>query len=295
MATFEALAQVILSGLQVGSIYALMALSYFVILSSTYILNFAQGEWMMLATVLGVFFLSLGLPYPLAVIVSVLGATSLAILAERLVIHPLGRHHAPLNIIILSLFGIMIVVRYGTGILFGREEYPLPGPLKAGLIRFGSDIFVQKQTFIIYAVTAAVFVGVWLFMKHTWLGRSLRVAAIDPIGATLAGVNLGRVRLAAFGIGGLIAAVTGWLYAPLYAAGYFVGVVPGIKGFIALIIGGMASPAGPLPGGLLLGVLEVAAARYLPSVYSEAAPFLVLMALLFTRPSGLVAAKEGSA
>jgi len=88
----------------------------------------------------------------------------------------------------------------------------------------------------------------------------------------------------------VIAAVAGWLYAPLYAAGYMIGVVPGVKGFIVMVIGGMASPLGSLVGGITLGLIEVAAARYLSSLYSEALAFVVLMGVLFVRPEGLIAA-----
>src|SRR6185312_14739446 len=96
----------------------------------------------------------------------------------------------------------------------------------------------------------------WWFMRRTWLGRTLRVAAIDTVGAQLIGIDLGRVRLTAFFIGGLIAALTGWVYGPLFAASYAMGDAPGIKGFIALIIGGVGSPLGALVGGLGLGILE---------------------------------------
>ncbi len=96
----------------------------------------------------------------------------------------------------------------------------------------------------------------------------------------------------AFGLGALIAAIVAWLYAPLYAVGYLTGAIPGIKGFIALFIGGTSSPLGPLVGGLLLGVMEVAAARYLPSIYAEGIAFALLMIILFLRPSGLIAARR---
>lgn len=275
--------------MQVGGIYALMALSYYVIISTTGILNFAQGEWTMVAAVLGVVLLG-RLPYPLAVLLSVAGATLLAVAAERLIVWRLERQQATLFIVILSLLGVMTVVRYGTGTLFGREEWPLPGPFGDDPIQFGSDIYIQPQTLVVYAATAAIFAGVVLFMQRTWLGRSLRVSAIDPIGASLVGVNLEAVRVLAFAIGGLIAAIVGWLYAPLYAAGYLIGVMPGVKGFIVMVIGGMGSPLGSLAGGIALGIIEVAAARYMPSIYSEGVAFAALMAVLFLRPQGLIGA-----
>ena len=125
----ETVSQVLLSGLQVGGIYALMALSYYVILSSTEILNFAQGEWMMMSAMMGLVLLRLGVPYPLAVALAILAATALALLSERLVIRRLERMQASLATMILALLGIMIVVRYSAGLIFGRQEAPLPESL----------------------------------------------------------------------------------------------------------------------------------------------------------------------
>jgi branched-chain amino acid transport system permease protein len=282
------MAQVLLSGLQIGSIYGLMALSFYVIISATGILNFAQGEWMMIAGVLGLTLLDLGVPYPLAIVGSLAGATSLAILSERLIITPLQRCNASQAIVLLALFGIMLVARYGTGIIHGRLEDPLPGPAGTHVFMLGPDVFLFSQSLVIYGSTIVIFGAIILFLHYTWLGRSLRVAAIDPLAASIVGVDLGKVRLAAFGLGGLIAAAVAWLYAPLYAVGYMTGAIPGIKGFIALFIGGLASPLGPLVGGLLLGLMEVSAARYLPSIYSEGIAFALLMLVLFVRPNGLI-------
>jgi branched-chain amino acid transport system permease protein len=283
------LVQVLLSGLQIGCIYALMALSFYLILSATGILNFAQGEWMMVSGVLGLTLLGYGVPYPAAVVASVLGAAALALLSERLIIRPLQNRSAPQAITLLALFGIMLVVRYGTGLVHGRLEEPLPGPAGNHVFVLADSVFVFAQTLVVYGTTVAVFAGVVLFIRRTWLGRSLRAAALDPLAASLIGVDLNHVRMAAFGLGGLVAAIVAWLYAPLYAVGYLTGTIPGIKGFIALFVGGMASPFGALVGGLLLGVLEVAVSRYLPSIYSEGIAFVLLMLILFLRPSGLIA------
>jgi branched-chain amino acid transport system permease protein len=288
MGMMDSILEVALSGLQVGSIYALMALGYFVIIRATGILNFAQGEWMMISGALGVTLLTLGVPYPLALAGGVAGAVGLALLAERVIIRPLQERNAQQAITLLALFGIMLVARYGTGVLFGRLDEPLDGPAGATIYILSDNAFLSSQTLVVYGTTAVIFVGVSLFMTRTWLGRSLRVASIDPLGASLMGIDLNRVRMVSFGLGALIAALCAWLYFPLYAVGYLNGVIPGIKGFIALFLGGMASSMGPLLGGLLLGVAEVAASRYLPSIYSEGVAFALLMVILGVRPSGLL-------
>ena len=291
---FESILQVVLSGLQIGSIYALMALGYFVIIRATGILNFAQGEWMMISGALGVTLLALGVPYSIALVGAVVGSVGLALIAERVIIRPLQERNAQQAITLLALFGIMLVARYGTGVFFGRLDEPLEGPAGPGIIMLGDSSYLSHQTIVVYGATAAIFLSVSLFMTKTWLGRSLRVASIDPLAASLMGIDLNRVRMVSFGLGALIAALCAWLYFPLYAVGYLNGVIPGIKGFIALFLGGMASSMGPLAGGLLLGMAEVVASRYLPSIYSEGVAFVLLMVVLVVRPSGLIGGGEES-
>lgn len=290
--TLVSLAQVLIAGLQTGGIYALMALSYYVILSASGILNFAQGEWMMLAAVFGVVIIQLGVPYPLAVILSIAGSTIIALATERLIIRPLEARHASHGMLLLVLFAVLIVVRHTTAHTFGPQDHALPGPLPEGALILGGGLFILPQTFVVYAAVAGIFLATWWFMHRTWPGRSLRVTAIDPLGAQLIGIDLGRMRLLAFGIGGLIAALTGWLYGPLFAASFGMGNAPGIKGFIALIIGGVGSPLGALAGGLCLGILELATARYSSSMWSEAVSFLLLILVLLVRPTGIVGIRE---
>jgi branched-chain amino acid transport system permease protein len=285
----EFLPLVILSGLQVGCIYAMMALSYFVIMNATGIANFAQGEWMMLAAVIGAALLAAHAPYAVAVLASVAAATAVSLLAERLVIRPLEGRGADVNILVVALLGVLVVVRHSTGLIFGREEMPLPGPLPDAPIVLSDTLFILPQTLVVFAVTALTFLGLWLFLHRTSFGQSFRIAAIDPLGAQIVGVDLGKVRFVAFAIGGLIAAILGWLYGPLYAAGNLMGEAPGVKGFIALIVGSLVSPLGALTGGLLLGLFEVGAAYYIGSLYSEGIAFAMLMLFLFVRPQGIVA------
>ncbi|RPI36845.1 MAG: branched-chain amino acid ABC transporter permease, partial [Hyphomicrobiaceae bacterium] len=138
----EFLPLIVLSGLQVGCIYAMMALSYFVIINATGILNFAQGEWMMLSAILGATLISAHLPYPLAVLAAITAATTVSLLAERLVIQPLQGRNADINTLVVALLGILVVTRYGTGLIFGREEVRLEGPLPQAPIVLGESLFV---------------------------------------------------------------------------------------------------------------------------------------------------------
>jgi len=136
-----------------------------------------------------------------------------AIVAERVFIDPLQSRDASVQTVVVALLGIMIVLRYGTGLWFGRFERPLQPPVPSGIIPIG-NVVIQNQTVAIYVVTALVFAAFAWFMQRTSLGTSLRVTAIDRIGAQLCGIDPKRVRLVAFAIGGIIAGIVAWLYGP---------------------------------------------------------------------------------
>ena len=184
-------------GLQIGCIYALMALGFYIILSATGILNFAQGEWMMMSGVLGVTLLGFGAALPGRRWPASSAPPGSAVLAERLVIRPLQRRHAPQAITLLALFGIMLVARYGTGPASrtpGRAPARAPSARRIFLTRTSSSSADAADLRARPRRCSALM----LFLRRTWLGRSLRIAAIDPLGGTLVGVNLDTVRLVAF-------------------------------------------------------------------------------------------------
>ncbi len=284
----ESAIAVVLAGIQVGAIYALVGLSYVVLVNATGILNFGQGEWLMVAAMIGLGLITYGAPYWVSVAGSLLGAVAIFLICERLVIRPLQNRNASLMIVITSLLGIMIIVRYGTGLIAGPLALPLRAPFGMDAIWLTENVYILTHSIFVYAVLLGTFFGVAALYRYTWLGRSLTLAAIDPIGAQLVGINPARVRFVAFALAGLISATVGWIYAPLYAASFTIGEVPGLKGFIAAVIGGLASPWGALAGGIVLGVVETGASRYLPGSFGEASALVVLMLILFLKPSGLV-------
>lgn len=279
---------ILVAGLRTGCIYASVALGYYVIIRGTSILNFAQGEWLMLAAVSGAALLGTGLPLPFVIVASVAIAALGSVLAERLIIGPLQARKAPEDVLVVALLGIMIVVRFGTGSWYGRLDAPLPSPAGSAIVVLGDSLVLTAQTLLVFAVTATLYGTFLLFTRFTWHGFCLQVTASDRLGAQLCGMDPGHVRLVAFAIAGVLAGVTGWLVGPLFAAGYMMGVLPGIKGFIALIVGGLATPLGGLVGGLLLGSIEAMSSYYLSSLYSEAIGFAFLLLVLALRPQGLL-------
>ncbi|MCD6671280.1 MAG: branched-chain amino acid ABC transporter permease [Burkholderiaceae bacterium] len=279
---------ILVAGLRTGCIYASVALGYYVIIRATSILNFAQGEWLMLAAVSGAALLGTGVPLPFVLVASIAIAALGSVLAERLIIAPLQARKAPEDVLVVALLGIMIVVRFGTGSWYGRLDAPLPSPAGSAIVVIGDSLVFTAQTLFVFAVTATLYGAFLLFTRFTWHGFCLQVTASDRLGAQLCGMDPGHVRLTAFAIAGAIAGITGWLVGPLFAAGYMMGVLPGIKGFIALIVGGVATPLGGLVGGLLLGSIEAMSSYYLSSLYSEAIAFAFLLLVLALRPQGLL-------
>jgi branched-chain amino acid transport system permease protein len=289
----EDLLLILISGLRTGCVYATVALSYYVIIRATRILNFSQGEWLMFAAVVGAALLGAGLPITIVPALSIALAAAGSVLTERLVIGPLQNRKAPEDVLVVALLGIMIVLRFGAGSIFGRLDAPLPSPAGNGALVIGDSLVFTSQTLFVFAGTAIVYAAYVLFTRMTWLGFCLQVTATDRLGAELCGMDPARVRLTAFAIAGAIAGLAGWFVGPLVAAGYMMGVLPGVKGFIALIIGGLASPFGGLVGGLVLGSIEGLSSYYLSSTYSEAIGFAFLLAVLAIRPHGLLATGRG--
>jgi branched-chain amino acid transport system permease protein len=294
MLNFEFLVQIVISSLQTGAIYALVALSYIVIINATGILSFAQGEWLMAGAMIGVVaLLRLNLPYAAIFLGAVIVVGLLSLGSERLLVRPLLNRGAPIISLIVMLLGVMIVVRNGTGLLLGKAPISMPLPFGGTPIRFTESIFIMPQTLFIYVTVGAIFLGIWFFFEKTRLGTAAKVVAIDPEAARLMGVNIQRVVLLSFLAGGAIAAVGGLLMAPLSSAIFTMGLIPAVKGFVAMVIGGVGSPLGALVGGLTLALVEGFAANYISTTWAEAIALVILIVMLLVRPSGIFRSIHG--
>jgi branched-chain amino acid transport system permease protein len=278
---------------EAGGIYALVALAFLVTLRPTGVFNFALGEWAGLGAFVGIAaVVGLSLPYVIALPL-VIGATAIIGLAsERFAVRPLLEQDAPLLSPILALLGVMTMTHEGIIFLFGTSNQFAPSPLGAGTFVLG-PIVGASQSFLIIAVTALIFVAAWYFFERTVWGRAFEAVAIDRFAAGLVGVNLRLTSALAFAAGGAIAGLAGLLQSPLTSASYLMGLPLAIKGFSALVIGGMGRVEGALLGGLLLALLERLVLRYapIPSGYAIGVPLLLLILFLLVRPMGLLPPK----
>jgi branched-chain amino acid transport system permease protein len=266
-----------------GCIYGLIALAYLLMIRPTGIINFAVGEWAMLAAFGGFLLLSkYEWPYPLGM-AAVLGVMLLVGWAtERIAVRPLVEKGAPLLAPILALLGMLVVFREIISISFAPDPHPVP-----------YAIGIEHQSYFIIAVTLVVFIAAWLFFERTLAGRSFEAVAIHRRAAALMGINLSRVTALSFAGGAGVAGLAGLLVSPNLSAHYLMGLPLAIQGFTALVIGGVGRVEGALLGGLVLAFAEQLTARYAPiaSGYTQGVPLLFLMIFLLVRPTGLLKAK----
>jgi len=276
-----------------GCIYGLIALAYLLMIRPTGIINFAVGEWAMLAAFGG--FLTLTRyewPYPVGMAVVLLFLFVVGWATERIVVRPLVEKGAPILAPILALLGMLVVFRESISVSFPPDPMPVPYAFGMGRLEWG-PLGGTYQSFFIIGVTLAVFIGVWYFFERTVAGKVFQAVALHRRAAALMGINLSRVTALSFGAGGVAAGIGGLLVAPNVSAHYLMGVPLAIQGFSALVIGGVGRVEGALLGGLVLAFAEQLTVRYapIPSGYSQGVPLIFLMIFLLVRPTGLLKAK----
>lgn len=274
------------SGLSFGAAYALLALSINIIYASSGVLNFAQGEFMMLGGMLGWWFYSVvELPYVPAVLAAILGVALISLVEYYLVGVPLLRRRAPLISIIIATLGFSIVIRIGTEILLSKVAKPAHAPFGETAIDIAGAAVVP-QTFLILGVTTALLCLLWWFYSRTTMGSASRAVAFQPDGAVLSGIAVSKVQAATFFVGGALAGLAGLLAAPLSFASPFVGLDFAVNGFAAAIIGGLGSWPGAVLGGLFVGLARALLAGYVSPDWANMLTFGLILVALYLRPSG---------
>jgi branched-chain amino acid transport system permease protein len=277
--------QYIISGLATGAIYALIGLSFAIIYNSTGIINFAQGEFVMLGGVLTIFSINaFHLPTLLAVVVAVAGTTVVGVAFERFAIKPL-KNATPLALIIITI-GASILIRGVVMLLWGKDTQALP-PFSGNEPINVAGATLLPQHLWIFGVTILVLAVNRLFFYHTITGKAMRACSFNRKAANLVGISVGRMVLLSFVISSALGSLAGVIIAPLTMTAYDVGIMLGLKGFCAAIMGGMGSGFGTVLGGLILGTLESLGAGLISSGYKDAIAFLILLLILFIRPQGL--------
>lgn len=277
--------QALVGGIAVGAVYSLIALGYNVIFSTTRVLNFAQGEFLMIGALVGwTLHVAWGLPLWIAVPALMVVLAAVGLVTERMVMVPVrlsGSHYAW----IIATLGASIVWRNVMVFPYGREFYKFP-PLAAGTFHLGPAVVDAQQVVIVLAAVALMAANE-AFMRYTFLGKAVRATAVSHELAGLMGIPVPLIVGASFAISAVLTGLGGILIAPLFFADTFMGLILGLKGFVAVIVGGMGSARGAILGGMLIGLLDTFVRSIVPSELGNVIVFSVLAVVLLVRPRGL--------
>jgi branched-chain amino acid transport system permease protein len=278
------LLQFTFSGLTVGAIYALVALGFTLIFNTSQVINFAQGEFVMLGGMVTVFGAAAGIPLPLAALLAVVVAVLFGVALYRFAIAP-ARGASPVTLIIITI-GASIMMRGIATVVFDKNFHGFASPLGDAPLKIGGAA-ILPQSLLVFAGVAFIVAALSIFLKRTLTGKSMLATADNPLAARLVGIDTSRMIEISFAVSATIGAVGGILATPIALTSYSTGTFLALKGFVAAMLGGMGSPLGAVIGGLLLGLIEQLGAGYLSSQYKDAIAVVVLLLVLFIRPSGL--------
>lgn len=279
--------QFVAAGLTAGSIYALVALGFSIIFNASRVINFAQGEFVMIGGMAAASLVGLGVPLLAAMALAVALAAGVGLLLEKLAIERAGR--ADVTTLIIITIGASILLRGLAQIVWGKGIHTLPPLAGDRPIALGAAT-VLPQSLWVLGTTLAIVAALSFFFGRTRLGRAMLATSYNRLAAQLVGIDVRRVLFASFGLAAALGAVAGVLIAPIAFTSYDAGVMLGLKGFAAAILGGLGSFQGAVVGGLLLGLLESLGAGFVSSAYKDATAFVVLLAVLLVRPDGLLGA-----
>jgi len=277
--------QFFFSGLTVGAIYALVAVGFTLIYNASDVINFAQGEFVMLGGMVTFFAAAAGVPLPLAALLAIVVATAVGLLLHQLAIEP-ARGASAVTLIIITI-GASIFLRGISAIVFDKNFHSFPAFAGNEPWIIGGAALLP-QSLIVLLGAGAIVVALWAFMTMTLTGKALVATAANRLAARLVGINTSAIVGLAFAVSAAIGAFGGILMTPITLTSYDVGTLLALKGFAAAMLGGMGNPLGAVIGGLVVGLLEAFSAGYLSSSYKDAIAFLVILGVLFAMPQGLL-------
>lgn len=292
MGSFQDFLQFVFSGLTSGAIYAMVAIGFGVLHNTMGIVNFTQVDFVSLGGMLlyGVL-IGAKLPAIVALPAAVAGVTLAGALVELVGLRPSrSRNHL---VLILLTIGMSIVLRGAMQRIWGKNPLAVPPLSGETPLRLLGATMLPQAVWIFLFTALAIGLLVWFF-RRTTAGLAMRAVASNPTAAAVVGLRVARVRTASFALAGALGGLAGALVTPITTLRYDVGVLLGLKGFAAAILGGFGSFPGAIVGGLALGLLESLGAGYLSSAWKDTIAFLVLLLVLFLRPHGLLGKAGGA-
>ncbi|MEO7404031.1 MAG: branched-chain amino acid ABC transporter permease [Burkholderiales bacterium] len=281
------LVELAVGGLAIGCIYSLIALGMTMIIRATGIVHFAQGEIVMIGSVLGLSaLLALHLPFIAVLVVGMLVAGIAAVAIELGIYRTLRARGTPLSNIIIATVGVSIVLQNIVQIAWGSEPKSYPRLFAADHYQFGA-VKLSPQFIWVIVLGVVVMLALQAFLRYTRAGIAMQAAAQDPETAQLMGINLTKSTAYTFAIGGVLAGAAGVLLGSMFFASFSMGFLPGIKAFVAATLGGLGSIGGAMIGGILFGLLETFGAVWISTAYKDAIGMVLLIVILLVFPKGL--------
>ena len=286
------LIQTLISGLSLGSIYALIALGYTMVYGIAKMLNFAHGDIIMVgayAVITSV--LTMNLPPVVAILISILVCVVLGVTIEFLAYRPL-RQAPPLSVLITAI-GVSYLLQNLALLIFGANTVSFHSvvPVPA-LTLAGGKLTISGETIVTILSCIVIMIGLTLFINRTKSGQAMLAVSEDKGAAQLMGINVNKTIGLTFAIGSGLAAVAGVLLCSAYPSlNPYTGSMPGIKAFVAAVFGGIGSIPGAMIGGILLGIIEILGKAYISSQLADAIVFAVLIIVLLVKPTGILGKK----
>lgn len=279
--------QQLINGVSLGSIYALVALGYTMIYGIIKLINFAHGDIYMLGAYAGFFATTtLKLSFVPALIFAMIAAALAGIIIERLAYRPM--RSAPRIAILITAIGVSFFLEYGMMLLVTPQPRTFPAVFNATVYNF-AGLIVNSQQILILLTAVLLMVGLTYIVQKTMVGKAMRAVSYDMEAASLMGINVDKVVSYTFALGSALAAAAGVLVGVYYnSIDPLMGIMPGLKAFVAAVLGGIGILPGAMLGGVLLGVVEAMVSGFFSSTFRDAAAFAILILILLLRPAGLL-------
>ena len=281
---FAELLQYLLSGLTIGAIYALAGLGFSIIYNASHVINFAQGEFIMIGGMASATLTASGVPLPLAILIGCGGAMMVGVLVAKFAVER-ARNASTVTLIIITI-GASIFLRGVAELVWGKDFKRLDALSGETPIQvLGASM--QPQSLWVVGTAAVLIVAIGLFFNRTLTGKAILATSHNRLAAQLVGIDVKRVVLASFALSAALGAIGGAVVAPITFSYTEMGIMLGLKGFTAAVLGGLGHGPGAVAGGLIVGVAEALGAGYISSAYKDAVAFVIILAVLLFMPNGL--------
>jgi len=285
--------QQLINGLQLGFVYALIALGYTMVYGIVRLINFAHGDVFMVGAYFGFYALALyHLPFPLAILFAMAGCAILGITIERLAYRPL--RDAPRISALITAMGVSLFLEYFSSLkfVFGPNYLAYPRPFEVCTYQI-SSVCISNIQILVFGVAIILLILLQFIVKKTKIGMAMRAVSYDKDTAKLMGINVDFIISFTFGIGSALAGAGGVLYGIAYPQIHpFMGIMPGLKAFVAAVLGGIGSIPGAMIGALIMGVVETMCSAYISSTMRDAFAFSILIIVLLVKPTGILGKRE---